>query len=1117
MSILENIDKPWELERDLKNEPDIDRKIDHVTNAVGKLLEELKTKESYDNILRLKENPFDKQLAFSSLFGLYTSLFMVAKKVIDRTSGFGSPDKVKLGNKTAAQVLNEAVNKMIFSHEKDELLAPVSADLGKKKGDYGPAMYSEYVKRAGRNLISSINNQINDLLPTVTKICQGFSGISNKFVSRETRSKGEREKFEDIWLIYQAEKAAMERIAEIASITKDKVVFFQDLLNDFSHIKKAYQEKIESLAYLAEQTQNSLDEVLRQGEETTEKLDLESQLFTLGEKTKKLHKGNEKLHEMERLLLTLNNLINRFPAIESQIEFFIESDFQAKSVYKFLEEINQEMKGVFGQQNIQAFEVIGALVYKLKSTSLMYDNANYYQAATRMSDDVLKFLQRKLGEEREPNIKQKAAAGLRASGLKEGVQNIHLLMTHVKELNNKIHLVLVEFGNRLVVTSENGKSAEEAVTTRDELQSKLEKYLVDVKKLSEERILSQYRKCQKQFQDFIEINLEEKQIGEQVLRSFLDQSSKGETPPLKKEELLNFQKFKLYTKMLPDTRVQRFYSDALKKFMRGEPCDEIFPTNIRLQFVSEITEIEEIENKYPENPSRKGVSKHETAINFIAENVTPKEIENLARFVPCMPRNELRLTYPPGKLFIDIAEKHMEFIRAQSLRQFVLINPGEERKNENEILFKELAGKELIKKAYNVLHRHLEPVFQRIKEEKGREEDFINRERSKWRRELDQIILHLQYQINALSSENLVEEGTFRIISAEERALMAKYISTDQFDKLESLFGKKYEVDKDSVLAEVEVFLIQTIQAFYQIMEKDELIKAAFEETQEEARKMHLGGKVDNIARKIKEVETLIRQKNIDRLFEFWEYGINKILPNSEQTLKDEIEQTHYSQEDLTSMAFNILPDQLHRIKGNLGVIRNNANQKQQPILMSRGKALMKIAQACFDIIEKDEAMVQPHEEAYRQRLADFKGEDTFRDEIDQILSSIPAGLHESDGAGERKSGGGKSTTETTALNNIDRLITAYKVSLSDGAVPANLPKISSTNLNAYVKFISTDQIGEIAAIAKDRIRCGQVNSAEKRFLIIAYNHLKENPMKGSKEERKQIVLRFKEISSGKS
>ena len=41
MSILENIDKPWELERDLKNEPDIDRKIDHVTNAVGKLLEEI--------------------------------------------------------------------------------------------------------------------------------------------------------------------------------------------------------------------------------------------------------------------------------------------------------------------------------------------------------------------------------------------------------------------------------------------------------------------------------------------------------------------------------------------------------------------------------------------------------------------------------------------------------------------------------------------------------------------------------------------------------------------------------------------------------------------------------------------------------------------------------------------------------------------------------------------------------------------------------------------------------------------------------------------------------------------------------------------------------------------
>ncbi|NQU63462.1 MAG: hypothetical protein HQ517_04140, partial [SAR324 cluster bacterium] len=879
---------------------------------------------------------------------------------------FVSLEKFQLGNRSAVEVLEEAVNKMIFSHERDELLAPVSADLGTKKGDYGPAMYSEQVKRIGRNLIASINSQINELLPTVTKICQGFGGVSNKFVSKQARSKSEREKYEEVWLIYQAEKAVMERISEIATISKDKVKFFQDLLDDFSKIKTAYQEKIDSLAYLREKSQNALDELLSQGEETTDKLDLEKQLVSLGEKTDKLNKGTQKLHEMERLLLTLKNLIEKFPGIENQIEFFIESDLQAKSVYKFLEEINQEMKGIFGQQNIQAFEVIGALVYKLRSTSLMYENANYYKAVTRMGADVEKFLQRTLSEKREKNINQKVAAELKRCGLENGVQIIHQSMNTIKELNNNIHQVLVELGDQFTDRNGDGKVLESPENARHDLKIKLEKYLTAVKKLSDEEIYRQYQKCQKQFQDFIEQNLEEKHIGEQVLRAFLELSKQGETLPMKKEELLNFQKFKLYTKMLPDSRVQLFYAETLKKFMRGEPCVEIFPTNIRLRFVSQITEIEKLEHNYPENPFSETKSKHETAIRFIAENVTPKEIESLARFVPCMPRNELRLTYPPGKLFIEIAEKHMAFIRKQSLRQFVLINPGDQKKNENEIVFKELAGKELIKKSYNILYRYLEPIFARISEEKGREDDFINRERRKWQKELDQIILYLQYQIDALSNENLQEEGKFRVFTYEESALMAKYINTDQFDKLESLFRRKYVVDKDSVLTDVEVFIVQLIQNFYQLMEKDELIKTVFEETQEEKRKMHLGGKTENIGRKIEEMETIIQQKNIDRLLNFWEYGINKVLPQSEQTLLGEVEQIRCSEKELTLMGNSILPDQLHRIKENLGLIRKNANEKELPILKGQGDALLKIARACYNILEKDEVMVEPQDEVCR-------------------------------------------------------------------------------------------------------------------------------------------------------
>ena len=84
MSKLDELIKPWELERDLKNDPDISRKIDHVTKAIGKLLGEMQTAEDQQKVLRLKENPFDKELVFQSLFSLYENLFLVAKNVVEK-------------------------------------------------------------------------------------------------------------------------------------------------------------------------------------------------------------------------------------------------------------------------------------------------------------------------------------------------------------------------------------------------------------------------------------------------------------------------------------------------------------------------------------------------------------------------------------------------------------------------------------------------------------------------------------------------------------------------------------------------------------------------------------------------------------------------------------------------------------------------------------------------------------------------------------------------------------------------------------------------------------------------------------------------------------------------
>lgn len=1107
MPTLEKIAKPWELERDLKNEHDIIKKIDRVAQSTGMLLDEMEITGCRQKIDHLVQNPFDREIAYNSLFALYENIHSLASRVVEKIGPTGSLDKVKIGTRSAGEVIEEAVNRMIFQHERDELLAPVSAELGRKKGDYGPAMYSEVVKRAGRNLIMSINSQINELLPTATKICQGFSGVSNRFVTRDTRSGSERQRYEEVWLIYQAEKAAKDRIAEIASITKDKIGYFQDLLDDFEKIRITYREKMDSLIYLKEESGNALDELLNQGEETTDRSELEKQIVGLDEKIEKLQQGDGRLHEIERLLLTLKNLIEKFPQIQDQIELFLESDFQARSVYKFLEEINQEMKGIFGQQNLQAFEVIAALVFKLKSTSLMYEDANYYQATVRMSDDVTRFLQRTLEERKEKNIPARVVTELKESGIEAGVMKIHDTMNRIKALNNRIHLALVEFGDRFADREGSGEAPGGMETAQEELKQGLGRYLEEVKKLSEDDIAIQYRKCQRKFQQFTEKNLEEKHIGEQVLRGFLDISVKGGTPPMKKEELLNFQKFKLYTRMMPNPDVQAFYSKSLKRFMRGEHCEEVTPTNIRLRFVSEITRLEEKERN---DPTTKPVSKHERAIRYIAENLTPKEVESLARFVPCMPRNELRLTYPPGKLFIDIAEKHMDFIRKQSLRQFVLINPGEERKNENEITFKELAGRELIKKAYGTLFQQLQPVFDRIKGETAREEDFVNRERNKWRKELDQVILFLQNQIDA-ARENMIDETRLRRYNESETFLLSKHISPDQFDKIESLLGRKFELERGTSLADVVLFLVEIIKGFYRQAEKDELVKISFEEVQEEKRKLHLGGKTDNIDRFIKAAAVLGLQKKIDDLLAYWEYNINKMLPSSEQVLKEKVDLIDYSDRDLVEMAKNVLPDQLRKIRENLGQVRGYAEQGQLEKLLNQGRPLMKIVRDVYEILEKDEAMVLPQEENCRERLVEFAGDDAFKGEAEQVLSQPVAQL---DKAGDKDKAKQPVSMEESAVRNINKLLTALNASASGVALPSDLPVVTRKNLKNYAKYISEAQIGEMAALVREKIADKSINAAEKRLLIISYQHMKENPGSVVKEDRKQILMRYKKLHS---
>jgi len=585
-------------------------------------------------------------------------------------------------------------------------------------------------------------------------------------------------------------------------------------------------------------------------------------------------------------------------------------------------------------------------------------------------------------EKQVKNAASLVAAELKKTGIDQVSRKIHQLMLEVREINNRIHRVLRQFG-RFVASLDKKEASEQTVKSRQRLHFVLSEQLAAVETICREKVMPLYQQGREIFQGFTESHLEEKHIGEQVLRSFVELTRQGKPVAMKKEELLNFQKFKLYTRMKPEPKVQRFFAEALKAFIQGGAVEEMRTSNLRTRFASELRLVEESAPN-PETPSP--VAERESVLNLVARHLTPKEVENLARFVPCIPRHELRLAHPPGSVFVEIAARHLEFLRREAVKQYVLLSPGEEKRQENEITFKELSTLELIKKAYGLLHAGLVPIFNRIETEKSREDDFVSRERLKWRREVEQITLYLQYLISSQHDANAREEGRFREFKPEEEALLAKYLSAEDLDRLEGLFGRSYTVDRESRLFEVEIFLVKLLQRFFAGLKQDVFLKAAFEETQNEKRRLHVGGKTEQIERKIEEITGLNWQKTIDQHLLLWEYGLNKLVSQAKQKLIPKVKVKNPTREEIGQMTRYIAVEQLQRIKDNLARIHQQATDKQMAILLTKGVTLLKIVQGCFDILAKDEATMVPFESRYRERLAAFVGDREFRDDVDRLV-----------------------------------------------------------------------------------------------------------------------------------
>ena len=1086
MAETEQLPTPLELERDLKNVTKAADRIQKTFDIIKIFLKAVQHQQNIRKISRIIENPFDDELVYRSLIELYGSIYALYQKIKEKTGSKVQFAVAKIGDRMAKEIMDEAIDRIVFLYERDVLLAPIRTDLSSKKGELGPAMYSEKVKRSGRNLISSIESQTNELLPTASQICQNFKGVAGTVVGKDDRKKHEREKYEDVWLIYQAEEIVKDRIKEMGAFQKEKQTLLGKLIDDFAGLAVACQEKIDSLKFLQEKSQETLQKLSGE-EQTTEHLDLQAEIKGAKEKAAKIGVAYVKLREIQKMLITLKNLIEKFPGIADNIEFYIESNYQAKSVQHFLDEITDEMKSVFGKRNIEAFEIISTLEYKLKANSLLYDAAGYYQAASYMEKDMTGHMTRFFQEKQQKEIAQKVTDALDKYGMTAMIKQLHSCVNRIKKKNNRMHMTLLRYGKKLAAYDEK-TSPQIREQNKAELINNLKSLLHSIDSEVQQSVVPNYQQCQEIYQGFSEETIEDKHVGEQVIRCFFELTRQQKPIGMKKEELQNFQKFKLYSKMKPHSGMQSYFVKALKKFVKGEDSSDILPDNIAKRFDFEMEGLNrKLSEKYKDNIP---LSTGEIAVKLIAESITAKEIESFARVVPSVPRNELRLVNLPGKAFVDIAAQHSDFIRAQAQRQFVLLNAGEEPQSENEIMFKDLSAMELIKKAYGVLNNYMEPLFKQIDEEATKERDFVGREGAKWQKELEQVIFELQEQIGFAVEKSQPAGTDIRAYTAEEVKFMKRHIHPDQIDKLDELFSNEYEVDITSQLFELEDLVVDVVQGFYKLMEADETLGNEFEEIQSEKKKLHLGGNTEHLEEKIKQVECLRWQKRIEDLLKHWEFGINKALPTSNKKPRKEVKLRNFDQTDLQTMAVNIDPGQLNRIKQNISIIRHHAQGKQEQILFNRGAAPLTVAQCCFDLLSKDEGLLVPAEKEGRQRIEMFERDDSFKDDVDEILAkSAPGGAAAAARRPTSKKSPDKPSSDLAPMQ-LNKLISALRSRITGKSLSEALPKVTVKNLQTYALALTAGQFQNVAWLVKDRIKLPDIYPEERVLVIVARNCL---------------------------
>lgn len=991
---------PDVIQARLQEETDITIKIQRVVEAINLVLNQIGSSDDSAIIRNIVGSLISQDEIFDHLHRMYEEIYNIWQRfrVIITRSDLNSSEKEYIRSR-ASQIVEDR----IFQLQREVFFKIVNAREvaeGERNED-GPALLFPAVETLKDQILKNLRAQTDMLRPAAVDICKTFKGISERYARSENPKPGEKLNYDTIAQVYEQEKALFQEIN--AGITAAKLSdreYLDALIKRFLALGKSYRLKIISLKDKKDAGVTSF----------VEKIDL-------------LKEGNDQSFRCLRPLNVLKNLVERFPKLEKQLDFFAESQYQARAVMQFLQEVNEEMSLVFQQYTLQSFTVVGLLHYKLNGTSHMYESIYFYFAVVQIEKDIREALAGRYDDLQDAEREQQLARDSSVTGIGDIVMLIHRMIAAMNAANARIHQAFLQYRS-------------------DQDLDALKKLLKEQTRLinaHRQKVLDNYKEAQRLFLDFLledlgatdlisQFNLflksakaydhaalirksfnklmaaksrKQEALEEKLMKQFDGRLEPGKIAAMAVLKIRKDFQQELLKEIQQVERAQDIYIHILKEFIKiQEDQDSTHASDnsiIRLvqrNFTNEFEAFNAGDARlFKRILHTPHLSDRDNAIAFLASNITPQEIESFSRLLPGLPRNELQLDSPFGRFLLDVKTMFKERLQAKG-------GSGEH------ITEKQYEKRERMKLVNNIalfLKESTEPFLKKIDTEELRINSLISLQCRKYQKELNEVIKYWQFLVQKQVSPGKGVRGRFRSYSSEEKQMMMKYISPEQLNQIERQLEASYDLAADPNLFEVESFLMEIAEGLFKNFEQDLRIKTAFEsyEKKKKIRQVQFRDQdrqnilesehfVPNIRNCKARVVKVRHRHQIARFIEYWDYLIDQQVPSSEKRKLQKAPAVEIASDSNNAVHY-IADHQLQQIWQNLDRIETIRDESVRKSLIDAGMPVLQIARQCLNLFkEGQQKLVMKEVDTKRQeKMKQICNNTEFDKQVNTAIQSV--------------------------------------------------------------------------------------------------------------------------------